>query len=198
MRIVCNSGLDEADIATARAAERTMRTEWCDGKPETMTEAQRPRYERLRALLRAGRVEVRVLPNAAFGLIHGKAGVITYADGRRTSFLGSINETAEAWTQHYELVWEDDAPDAVAGKFPVVLRHGEQRLGKGRRLCPRRLPQALILVRVHDNDDRFPMLGHRLRPTPGSLDQGAEAVLGLLHRPQHPAHGMAFLDTKSV
>lgn len=62
VRIVCNSGLDKADIATARAAERAIRTEWCDGKPEYMTEAQRPRYERLRALLRAGRVEVRVLP----------------------------------------------------------------------------------------------------------------------------------------
>lgn len=130
VRIVCNSGLDEADIATARAAERAIRTEWCDGKPEYMTEAQRPRYERLQALLRAGRVEVRVLPNAAFGLIHGKAGVITYADGRRTSFLGSINETAEAWTQHYELVWEDDAPEAVAWveeEFQALWNHRDAR-----------------------------------------------------------------------
>ncbi|MCM8612465.1 phospholipase D-like domain-containing anti-phage protein [Accumulibacter sp.] len=130
VRIVCNSGLDEADIATARAAERAIRTEWCDAKPEYMTEPQRPRYERLRELLRAGRVEVRVLPNAAFGLIHGKAGVIAYADGRRTSFLGSINETAEAWTQHYELVWEDDAPDAVAWveeEFAALWNHRDAR-----------------------------------------------------------------------
>lgn len=113
-RIVCNSGLDEADIATARAAERAFRTEWYEGKPELMTEAQRPRYERLQSLLRSGQVEIRVLPDATFGLIHGKAGVIRYPDVRPLCFLGSINETAEAWTRHYELVWEDDDHDAIA------------------------------------------------------------------------------------
>ncbi len=130
IRIVCNSGLDEADIATARTAAQAMRTEWCEGKPEFMTAAERPRYERLARLLRAGRVTVRVLPNSAFGLIHGKAGVITYGDGRRTSFLGSINETAEAWTQHYELVWEDDAADAVAWvqeEFEALWNHRDAR-----------------------------------------------------------------------
>jgi hypothetical protein len=113
IRIVCNSGLDEADIATARAAERAIRTEWYEGRPELMTEAQRPRYERLQKLLRSGRVEIRVLPDTAFGLIHGKAGVIRYPDGRALCFLGSINETAEAWTRHYELIWEDDDPAAI-------------------------------------------------------------------------------------
>ena len=36
-------------------------------------------------------------------LVHGKAGVITLADGRRTSFMGSVNETRQAWSEHYEL-----------------------------------------------------------------------------------------------
>lgn len=123
MRIVCNSGLDEAD--TARAADRAIRTEWCDGKPEYMIEAQRPRYERrARDGSRCGCC--RTPPS----LIHGKAGVITYADGSKTSFLGSINETAEAWTQHYELVWEDDAPEAVAWveeEFAALWNHRDAR-----------------------------------------------------------------------
>src|SRR5439155_3113535 len=49
-----------------------------------------------------------------FGLIHGKAGVITLADGTKTAFLGSVNESRSAWTLNYELLWEDPSPDAVA------------------------------------------------------------------------------------
>lgn len=47
-------------------------------------------------------MEVRVLPDKIYGLMHGKAGVITYADGGKTSFLGSINETKSAFTTNYE------------------------------------------------------------------------------------------------
>jgi hypothetical protein len=79
-----------------------------------MTDRQRPRYQRLAKLLRAQRVDVRVLADASFGLIHGKAGVIRYRDGGSTCFLGSINETGEAWTLHYELLWEDEDPASVA------------------------------------------------------------------------------------
>ena len=38
-------------------------------------------------------MEVKVIPDKKFGLIHGKAGIITLADGTKTSFLGSANET---------------------------------------------------------------------------------------------------------
>jgi len=114
IRIVCNSGLDVGDVGTAQAIDLALRTEWCETRPEAMTQRQRPRYERLAHLLRSGRVEVRVLPDASFGLIHGKAGVIRYSDGRSTCFLGSINETGEAWSRHYELLWEDDDPASIA------------------------------------------------------------------------------------
>ncbi len=58
--------------------------------------------------------KVRVLPDTAFGLIHGKAGVVRCADGSATAFLGSVNESASAWKVNYELLWEDSAPDTVA------------------------------------------------------------------------------------
>ena len=45
----------------------------------------------------------------AFGLIHGKAGVIRRADGSATAFLGSVNESSSAWKLNYELLWEDDS-----------------------------------------------------------------------------------------
>jgi hypothetical protein len=59
-------------------------------------------------------MEVRVLPDLAFGLIHGKAGVVRRADGSASAFLGSVNESASAWRVNYELLWEDDDPSTVA------------------------------------------------------------------------------------
>lgn len=55
-----------------------------------------------------------MLPDEYFELIHGKAGVITLADGAKTALLGSVNESKSAWTLSYELLWEDPWPDAVA------------------------------------------------------------------------------------
>ncbi len=113
VRIVCNSHLSRADVEVAKAAQAAMRREWCASRPEALGDAARPRFRRLYDGLRSGRLAVRVLPDDAFGLIHGKAGVVTLADGRRTSFLGSANESASAFLLNYELVWEDDDPAAV-------------------------------------------------------------------------------------
>jgi superfamily II DNA or RNA helicase len=126
VRIVCNSGLDVRDVDVARG----LFNEWCDGKPEAMTPRQRPRYQRLAALLRSQKVEIRVLPDASFGLIHGKAGIIRYAASQSTCFLGSINETGEAWSRHYELLWEDDDPASVAwvqAEFDSLWGHRDAR-----------------------------------------------------------------------
>ena len=114
VRVVCNSALSKADVEIAKAAQTAMRREWCGAQPERLGEAAKPRFRRLYELLRSGKLEVRVLPDDAFGLIHGKAGVIEYADGRRTSFLGSANESRTAFELNYELIWEDDGAEAVA------------------------------------------------------------------------------------
>ncbi len=53
------------------------------------------------------------MPNDKFGLIHGKAGVITLENGDKTSFLGSVNESKTAWKINYELAWEDNSQEAV-------------------------------------------------------------------------------------
>ena len=114
VRIVCNSGLSRADVEVAKAAQVAMRREWCDSRPEDLGDGARPRFRRLYDFLRSGKVEIRVLPDEVFGLIHGKAGVITRGDGGQTSFLGSANESGAAFRLNYELVWEDDSPEAVA------------------------------------------------------------------------------------
>lgn len=119
VRMICNSDLDPADVETARAAQMAVRRSWCAFEPEKLLDNPgglflRERYQRLFKMLRNGKLQVRVLPDSAFGLIHGKAGVITLADGSKTCFMGSANESKSAWKMNYELVWEDTTEEAVS------------------------------------------------------------------------------------
>src|SRR5690348_11830173 len=83
IRMVCNSDLDIDDVDTARAANLAMRREWCTSEPEKAIHENTPiRFRRLFDFLRSRKLQVKVLPNERFGLVHGKAGVITLADGR--------------------------------------------------------------------------------------------------------------------
>ena len=113
IRIICNSDLDPQDLITAAAAQAALRRSWCSGLPEDAPPAALPRYKALYEALLNKRIEVRVLPDSAFGLIHGKAGVVRKADGSATAFLGSVNESASAWKFNYELLWEDDSSETV-------------------------------------------------------------------------------------
>lgn len=112
VRVICNSGLDIKDVETARLAHSSIRKEWCDFKPEELPK-NTERFRKLYELLSTGKMEVKVLPDERFGLVHGKAGVITYDDGSQTSFMGSANETYSGWKLNYELIWEDNSQDAV-------------------------------------------------------------------------------------
>lgn len=114
VRIICNSDLDPQDLVTAAAAQAALRRSWCEGKPEDAPPAALPRYRKLYEALTSKKLEVRVLPDSAFGLIHGKAGVLRYADGTAISFMGSVNESLSAWKLNYELLWEDDSPETIA------------------------------------------------------------------------------------
>ncbi len=113
VRILCNSDMDPKDMETAAAAQAALRRSWCEGRPEEAPPAALPRYRALYEALTSGKVEVRVLPDSAFGLIHGKAGVVRRTDGSATAFLGSVNESLSAWRMNYELLWEDDDPATI-------------------------------------------------------------------------------------
>ena len=112
VRVICSSNLTPADVAVAGLA---MRQEWGSFKPEEVyaSEATMDRLGKLYTLLSSAKLEIRVLPDKIYGLMHGKAGVITYADGNKTSFLGSINETKSAFTVNYEMIWEDPSQESV-------------------------------------------------------------------------------------
>lgn len=114
VRVVCNSGLSKEDVDVAAHAQK-MKQEWCSYAPEEKYTSGKSaeRLTRLHRLLSSGKLQVRVIPDEVYGLMHGKAGVITYDDGRKTSFIGSINETKSAFRLNYEMVWEDDSTEAV-------------------------------------------------------------------------------------
>ena len=113
VRVVCNSCLSAMDVQTAQAAKWGMWREWCVSLPIEITDPMKGRLQRLYDFLRDGRIKIKVLPDSAFGLIHGKAGVITRTDGSRVCFIGSANESRTAWTNNYELVWLDESPEGV-------------------------------------------------------------------------------------
>jgi superfamily II DNA or RNA helicase len=114
VRIVCNVDLSPEDLKIAQLREARMLGRWNERSIEAESLLNQERYRRLDAFLeRRGQV-IRVAPDSVCGFVHGKAGVIEKADGRKLGFIGSMNETRHGWQQHYEILWEDDSPEGVA------------------------------------------------------------------------------------
>ncbi len=113
VQIVCNSELDAADVVVSEHARETaLKERWNEAPSEVEALLHRDRYRRLHDLLTSGRVEIRVVPKDRV-FVHGKAGVIEAADGSKSCFLGSINETKSAFTHKYEILWEDPSAEGV-------------------------------------------------------------------------------------
>src|SRR5262245_10380174 len=113
VQIVCNSELDAADVVVSKHVRETaLKERWNEAPAEVEALLHKDRYRRLHILLTSGRVEIRVVPKDRV-FVHGKAGVIEAADGSKTYFLGSINETKRAFAQNYEILWEDTSPEGV-------------------------------------------------------------------------------------
>ena len=105
VRMVCNTDLRPDDVNTARAASK-QRREWRQSRPEERLlasdgEVVRGRLRALYHALKSGRLNIRVLPDAVFGMVHGKAGVVRSADGGALAFMGSANDTAPGWSGNY-------------------------------------------------------------------------------------------------
>jgi superfamily II DNA or RNA helicase len=116
IRIVCNSDLDPQDIGVARTAREqglSLKEKWNEQTPPADAALHRDRYQKLFKHLTSGKFKVRVVPRTVAPFLHGKAGIIESRDGRKTAFLGSMNETRQGWAENYELMWEDDSPEAI-------------------------------------------------------------------------------------
>jgi superfamily II DNA or RNA helicase len=114
VKIVCNVDIHPDDLKIAKLAESKMLGRWNERALEAEVLMHQERYRRLDAFLRKHESAVRVAPDEVCGFVHGKAGVITLADGRKLGFMGSVNETRSGWQRHYEILWEDESPEGVA------------------------------------------------------------------------------------
>jgi len=128
VRIICNSQLQADDVKFIKDQPQAMKLEWCEERPEEEFAKIPERLRKLYQYLVTDKIEVRVLPNDAFGLIHGKAGVITKADGSKVAFMGSMNETYSGWGKggNYEIAWVDDDEEAiewVQNEFNALWSH---------------------------------------------------------------------------
>ena len=99
-------------VVSKHVRETALKERWNEAPAEVEALLHKDRYRRLHDLLTSGRVEIRVVPKDRV-FVHGKAGVIEAADGSKTCFLGSINETKSAFAHNYEILWEDTSPEGV-------------------------------------------------------------------------------------
>ena len=110
VKIVCNVDIHPDDLKVAQLREAKMMGRWNEKAIEAEALLNRDRYRRLDAFLQKHGQAVRVAPDNICGFLHGKAGVIELADGRKLGFIGSMNETRSGWQRHYEILWEDESP----------------------------------------------------------------------------------------
>ncbi len=126
VKIVCNSELDMADFQVATGRSTALKERWNKVDVEAEALLYKERYQRLDQLLKSGNVEIRVVPRERL-FLHGKAGSIHYSDGSRKSFIGSVNETKNAFAHNYELVWQDENPESadwVENEFRALWKDG--------------------------------------------------------------------------
>ncbi len=114
VQIVCNSDINAEDLRVAKVCEAKLLGRWNEHSMAVDALMNSDRYKRLGEFLTKRGQVVRVAPDSVCGFVHGKAGVIDLADGRKVGFIGSMNETSNGWRNHYEILWSDDSPDGVA------------------------------------------------------------------------------------
>jgi len=126
VKIVCNSELDLVDFLVASGRNTALKERWNKVDVEAEAMLKKDRYQLLDQLLNSGTVEIRVVPKERL-FLHGKAGSIHYADGSRKAFVGSVNDSKSAFSQNYELVWQDDdesSADWVEEEFWALWNQG--------------------------------------------------------------------------
>lgn len=114
VQIVCNADIQADDLRVAQVCEAKLLGKLNERSVEIESLLNRERYQRLASFLEKRGQVIRVAPDSACGFVHGKAGVIDLADGRKLGFIGSMNETSSGWQSHYEILWSDDSPEGVA------------------------------------------------------------------------------------
>lgn len=152
-------------------------------------ESEEKALELLAWMVARGCLDVRVVvpcdaqrrPLAGVEIFHAKFGILEDKTGDRIGFNGSINETAEGWSGHFESfhvftswgpgrdhlehderrffeLWEDRARTAIVLEVPEAVRQGLLRFAPAEGTLPRRLLESprLAPASVENYDHRAP------------------------------------------
>ncbi len=160
VKIVCNVDIHPDDLKVAQLREAKMIGRWNEQDIETEALLNRDRYRRLDSFLAKHGQVIRVAPDSVCGFLHGKAGVIECADGRKLGFMGSMNETSSGWQRHYEILWEVDSPEGVAWieeEFEYLWNAARQLPDAVIREVKRRgYRREIVFDEIDDEDDVAP------------------------------------------
>ncbi|CEO40190.1 phospholipase D-like domain-containing anti-phage protein [Photobacterium kishitanii] len=160
VKIVCNVDIHPDDLKIAQLRESKMIGRWNELDIESEALLNRDRYRRLDSFLAKHGQVIRVAPDSVCGFLHGKAGVIECADGRKLGFIGSMNETSRGWQRHYEILWEDDSPEGVAWieeEFDYLWNAARQLPDAVIREVKRRgYRREIVFDEIEDEDDIAP------------------------------------------
>lgn len=160
VKIVCNVDIHPDDLKVAQLRESKMIGRWNEQDIETEALLNRDRYRRLDSFLAKHGQVIRVAPDSVCGFLHGKAGVIECADGRKLGFMGSMNETSSGWQRHYEILWEDDSPEGIAWieeEFEYLWNAARQLPDAVIREVKRRgYRREIVFDEIDDEDDVAP------------------------------------------
>lgn len=113
VRIICNSDIDISDFQGIKSAIHAQKISWTKNDDVFKNQGVKDRFQRLSEFIISKKIQIKILPDEAFGLVHGKAGVIGYVDGKKTAFIGSVNESYRAWCVNYEILWEDNSDEGI-------------------------------------------------------------------------------------
>ncbi len=114
VEIVCNADIQPDDLRVAKVAQAKLMGKWNEHTDlEADALLNRKRYQQLSEFLTRGHT-IKVAPSSNCGFVHGKAGIIDLANGRKIGFIGSMNETSSGWRHHYEILWADESPEGIA------------------------------------------------------------------------------------
>ncbi len=166
MLVGCTLGPDEvAAIEQGEALRTAVQRQMSAISLQPTDEGARQGLEILAWLVAQGRLEVKVAvpcddaqrPLAGTAIFHEKSGIVEDKTGQKVAFQGSLNETAQGWTQNYESLslftsWADGA--RVADQEDHFARLWA---GKAKRVLVMDVPQAA-------RDDLL-----RFLPDPGEL-----------------------------
>ena len=129
VKIVCNSDIHPEDLQVAQVREAKMIGRWNEKPLAAEALYHKQRYSQLDRFLQKHGQVVRVAPDDICGFLHGKAGVITRADGQKVGFIGSMNETRNGWQNHYEILWEDTSAEGILWieeEFEYLWQHAKE------------------------------------------------------------------------